>query len=128
VTDVPGSSAYFLGSVVTYANAAKEELLGVDPETLRESGAVSEETAIAMARGARERFGTDVALSVTGIAGPDGGSVEKPVGTVHFGLASRDGATVAKKRLFVGDRSIVRRAASIHALEMLRRFLAGEEA
>jgi len=128
VTDVPGSSEYFLGSVVTYANAAKEELLGVDAETLRQWGAVSEQTAIAMARGARERFGADVAVSVTGIAGPDGGSAEKPVGTVHFGLASRDGTTIGKKRLFVGDRGIVRRAASIHALEMLRRFLAGEEA
>jgi nicotinamide-nucleotide amidase len=128
VTDVPGSSDYFLGAVVTYANAAKEGLLGVASATLRERGAVSEEAALAMARGARERFDADVAVSVTGIAGPDGGSAEKPVGTVHFGLAARDGTTLAKKRLFIGDRGVVRRAASIQALELLRRYLSGEEA
>ena len=128
VTDVPGSSQYFLGSVVSYANAAKETLLDVPEEALRRHGAVSAETALAMARGARQRFGADVAVSVTGIAGPDGGSVEKPVGTVHFGLAARDGKEIAKKRLFVGDRAVVRRAASIQALETLRRYLSGEEA
>jgi nicotinamide-nucleotide amidase len=128
VTDVPGSSEYFLGAVVTYANAAKENLLGVDPATLRAVGAVSSETAIAMARGAQARFDADVAVSVTGIAGPDGGTAEKPVGTVYFGLAARGGATLAKKRLFVGDRAVVRRAASVQALELLRRHLAGEEA
>ncbi len=128
LTDVPGSSDYFLGSVVSYANAAKEGFLGVDPETIRRFGAVSPETARAMAGGALERFGADVAVSVTGIAGPDGGSPEKPVGTVHFGLASRGGAIVLKKRLFAGDRSVVRRAAAVQALELLRRFLAGEEA
>ena len=128
LTDVPGSSRYFLGSVVSYANGAKEALLGVDPETLRRWGAVSSETARAMARGARERFDADLAVAVTGIAGPDGGTPEKPVGTVHFGLAARGGAEIEKKRQFVGDRSVVRRAASVHALELLRRFLAGEEA
>jgi nicotinamide-nucleotide amidase len=127
VTDVPGSSEYFLGAVVTYANAAKERLLSVGPETLRERGAVSEEAALAMAIGAREKFDADVAVSITGIAGPDGGSAEKPVGTVHFGLAARGGRTLAKKRLFVGDRAVVRRAASIQALELLRRYLSGEE-
>ena len=128
VTDVPGSSVYFLGGVVTYANDAKENLLDVDPEILRRYGAVSEETARAMARGVRDRFGADIGLSVTGIAGPDGGTPEKPVGTVHFGLTARSGTELAKKRLFVGDRAVVRRAASIQALELLRRFLAGEEA
>ena len=128
VTDVAGSSAYFLGGVVTYANDAKEDLLGVNSETLRRFGAVSEETARAMARGVRDRFGADVGLSVTGIAGPDGGTPEKPVGTVHFGLSARSGTELGKKRLFVGDRAVVRRAASIQALELLRRFLAGEEA
>ena len=127
LTDVPGSSEYFLGAVVSYANAAKEGFLGVDPETLRRFGAVSPETALAMARGALDRFGADVAASVTGIAGPDGGSAEKPVGTVHFGLAARDGAAVTKKRLFGGDRTVVRRASAVQALELLRRFLAGEE-
>lgn len=128
LTDVPGSSEYFLGSVVSYANEAKEGFLGVDPETIRRHGAVSPETALAMARGALERFGSDVAVSVTGIAGPDGGSAEKPVGTVHFGLVSRAGEPVLKRRLFGGDRSVVRRAASVQALELLRRFLAGDEA
>ena len=127
VTDVPGSSEYFLGSVVSYANAAKESFLGVDPATLRAAGAVSDETAIAMARGALERFGADIAVSVTGIAGPDGGTPEKPVGTVHFGLAVRGGGAIAKKRLYGGDRVVVRRAASVQALELLRRHLAGEE-
>ncbi len=126
LTDVPGSSEYFLGAVVSYANAAKEGLLGVGAGTLRAHGAVSEEAALEMARGALERFGADVAVSVTGIAGPDGGSADKPVGTVHFGLAARGGATAAKKRLFVGDRSVVRRAASVQALELLRRHLMGE--
>lgn len=127
VTDVPGSSDYFLGAVVTYSNAAKEGLLGVDPAALRASGAVSSETAVAMARGAQARFEAGVAVSVTGIAGPDGGSAEKPVGTVYFGLAARDGATLSKRRLFVGDRAVIRRAASVQALELLRRHLAGEE-
>jgi len=127
LTDVPGSSEYFLGAVVSYANAAKEGFLGVDPETIRRSGAVSPETALAMARGALDRFGADVAVSATGIAGPEGGTPEKPVGTVHFGLAARDGAAVAKKRLFGGDRAVVRRASAVQALELLRRFLAGEE-
>jgi nicotinamide-nucleotide amidase len=126
LTDVPGSSEYFLGSVVSYANAAKQDMLGVTAETLRAHGAVSPEAAQEMACGARERFDADLALSVTGIAGPDGGSAEKPVGTVYFALAQRDGDGVAKKRLFVGDRSVVRRAASIHALELVRRHLAGE--
>jgi nicotinamide-nucleotide amidase len=128
LTDVPGSSDYFLGAVVSYANEAKEGFLGVDPETIRRFGAVSPETARAMASGALDRFGADVAVSVTGIAGPAGGSPEKPVGTVHFGLVARDGATVLKKRLFGGDRSVVRRAAAVQALELLRRFLAGDEA
>lgn len=127
LTDVPGSSEYFLGSIVSYANSAKETLLAVDAATLRASGAVSQESALSMARGARERFDADVAVSVTGIAGPDGGSAEKPVGTVFFGLAARGGQTLAKKRLFVGDRAVVRRAASVQALELLRGFLAGEE-
>lgn len=128
LTDVPGSSEYFLGSVVSYANAAKAALLGVHEETLRQRGAVSEQSALEMARGVREKFDSDLAVSVTGIAGPDGGSAEKPVGTVYFGLAVRLGEGLAKKRLFVGDRAVVRRAASIQALELLRRHLAGEGA
>lgn len=127
VTDVAGSSDYFLGGVVSYANGAKEELLGVGDETLRAHGAVSEETAREMARGARERFGADVAAAITGIAGPGGGTDEKPVGTVWFAIADRDGREVAKKRSFVGDRSLVRRTASVHALELVRRHLMSGE-
>lgn len=125
VTDVAGSSDYFLGGVVSYANEAKERLLGVSEETLRLHGAVSEQGAREMARGARERFGADLAAAVTGIAGPGGGSDEKPVGTVFFALARRDGGELARKRSFVGDRAMVRRTASLAALEMVRRDLDG---
>ena len=125
ITDVAGSSDYFLGGVVSYGNPAKESFLGVRPETLLAGGAVSEETAREMARGARDRFGADLAAAVTGIAGPSGGSEEKPVGTVWFAVADRDGRETAKRRAFVGDRAVVRRAASIHALELVRRHLVG---
>ncbi|HEX4439236.1 MAG TPA: competence/damage-inducible protein A [Thermoanaerobaculia bacterium] len=125
LTDVPGSSAYFVGSVVSYANDAKERLLGVSAETLRAHGAVSAPAALEMARGARERFDADVAVAITGIAGPDGGTPEKPVGTVFFAIVSRGGASVEKKRLLVGDRAVIRRTAALHALELLRRMLAG---
>ncbi len=128
ITDVPGSSEYFLGGVVSYANPAKETLLGVRAETLESEGAVSERTAIEMARGARERFDADIAISVTGIAGPEGGSVAKPVGTVFTGLSSRDGTAFARKRVFGGDRPAIRRAASLQALELLRRHLTGAPA
>jgi nicotinamide-nucleotide amidase len=123
LTDVPGSSAYFRGSVVSYANDAKEELLGVSEATLKAHGAVSSESAAEMARGARERFDADIAAAITGIAGPDGGTAEKPVGTVFFAVVRRDGTPATKKRLFGGDRGVVRRAAAIHALELLRREL-----
>ena len=125
LTDVPGSSAYFLGSVISYANEAKANLLGVAEATIRAHGAVSAESAVEMARGARERFDSDFAMAITGIAGPDGGTPEKPVGTVFLALASRSGPEISKKRLFVGDRSVIRRASAIHALELLRRHLSG---
>jgi nicotinamide-nucleotide amidase len=125
LTDVPGSSEYFLGSVVSYANEAKERLLGVSPETLRAHGAVSAPAAAEMARGARERFDADLAVAITGIAGPDGGTPEKPVGTVFFAIASRDGTVLGKKRNLLGDRGVIRRTAALHALEMLRRLLSG---
>jgi nicotinamide-nucleotide amidase len=127
VTDVPGSSAYFLGGVVSYGNGAKESFLGVREETLRAHGAVSEQAALEMARGAVEKFGADVAASVTGIAGPDGGTEEKPVGTVWFAIADRGGREVAKRRAFLGDRGHVRRSASVHALELVRRHVVGWE-
>jgi nicotinamide-nucleotide amidase len=125
LTDVPGSSAYFLGSVVSYANSAKADLLDVSAETLAAHGAVSSEAAREMAEGARRRFDADLAVSITGIAGPDGGSTEKPVGTVFFALAERGGEGVGNKRNFGGDRATIRRASAIHAMEMLRRRLAG---
>jgi competence/damage-inducible protein CinA-like protein len=124
LTDAPGSSQYFLGGVVPYADAAKRELLAVSEETLRERGAVSSETASEMARGALERFRADLAVAVTGIAGPDGGTHEKPVGTVYFAVAQRDGRQIGKKQEFVGDRSAVRMAASQFALELVRRTVA----
>jgi nicotinamide-nucleotide amidase len=125
VTDVAGSSDYFLGGVVSYSNQVKSSLLGVSEETLRSHGAVSEASAREMARGARERFGADLAAAVTGIAGPGGGSEAKPVGTVFVAVSGRDGLDVARKRFFNGDRQTVRRAAALLALELVRRSLAG---
>ena len=125
VTDVAGSSDYFVGGLVAYANSAKAGLLGVSEETLRRHGAVSEESAREMAHGARSDFGADVALAVTGIAGPGGGSEEKPVGTVYFALAGPNGDTYARRRSFGGDRATVRRAAALAGLEIIRRRLAG---
>ena len=90
ITNLPGSSAYYVGGLVTYANEMKETHLGVQPETLLAHGAVSEEAALEMARGARKRMGADVALATTGIAGPGGGTPEKPVGLVHVALSAAD--------------------------------------
>lgn len=118
ITAVPGSSTVFAGGVISYANAVKERVLGVAPETLATVGAVSAETAAQMAAGARRLLGTDLAVSVTGIAGPDGGSDAKPVGLVWFGLATAAG-TRTEKCLFCGDRAHVREQAVIHALGML---------
>jgi PncC family amidohydrolase len=91
ITDVPGSSAVLLGGIVSYSNEAKERLLGVSHDALLQQGAVSEEVACQMARGARERLGADVAVSVTGIAGPDGGTPEKPLGLTWIGLSDAHG-------------------------------------
>jgi nicotinamide-nucleotide amidase len=120
VTDVPGASEIFRGGVVSYANTAKEKFLGVRAETLKTFGAVSEETAREMAAGARERFGSDFALAVTGIAGPGGGTPEKPVGTVFIALASAEGVEV-KKFLNVWERAIFKQVTATQALEWLRR-------
>jgi len=94
LTNMPGSSAYFLGGVIAYDDSAKTNLLGVLAETIKEKGAVSAECALEMARGARRIFGADLALSVTGIAGPGGGTAEKPVGTVYIALAGPSVETV----------------------------------
>ena len=120
VTEVPGSSRYFIEGAVTYSNEAKIRTLGVKPETLEEFGAVSSQTAEEMAAGMRDRAGTDYAISVTGIAGPDGGTEEKPVGTVFLGLADADG-TRSKKFTFPGDRYLIRWRTSQAALDLLRR-------
>jgi nicotinamide-nucleotide amidase len=119
LTDVAGSSRYFPGGFVTYSNELKVKLLGVDEEVLEREGAVSETVAQAMAEGARKALGTDYALSVTGIAGPDGGTEEKPVGTVFIGLATPRGTHTKGIRL-PGDRDRVRIFAVNAALDMLR--------
>jgi nicotinamide-nucleotide amidase len=125
VTDVPGSSDYFLGAAVTYANAAKADLVGVSAATLERHGAVSEETAREMALGARKRFGATIGLSTTGIAGPGGGTPEKPVGTVHIALDAADGTRLHKRLLLPGERSLIRRWTTSTALGMLRKHLLG---
>jgi nicotinamide-nucleotide amidase len=125
VTDIPGSSDYFLGAAVTYANAAKADLVGVSAGTLERYGAVSEETAREMALGARKRFGATVGLATTGIAGPGGGTPEKPVGTIHIALDAADGTRVHKRLLLPGDRALIRRWTTSTALGMLRKHLLG---
>jgi nicotinamide-nucleotide amidase len=116
VTSVPGSSAWFERGFVTYSNVAKEEMLGVRRETLERFGAVSEETAIEMARGALRRSHATVAVAVTGVAGPAGGTAAKPVGLVCFAWASA-GETRSESRRFDGDRAAVRRQAVERALQ-----------
>ena len=123
LTDHPGSSSYFLGAVVAYDNRIKETLLGVSPELLREHGAVSEAVARAMAEGARARLGAAWAVSTTGVAGPDGGTAEKPVGLVHFAVAGPSG-THAESHRFSGNRDMVRTQAAAKALDLLRRQVA----
>jgi len=122
ITDLSGSSAYFLEGAVTYSNDTKIRHLQVPPELLEKEGAVSSATAMAMARGIRKASGSDIALAVTGIAGPDGGSEEKPVGTVFLALAGRSDCT-AKRYQFNGDRERIRRMTAFTALDWLRRHL-----
>lgn len=108
VTEVPGSSAWFDRGFVTYSNAAKVQMLGVSPKTLETYGAVSAETATEMATGALAHSDADVAVAVTGIAGPDGGTAEKPVGTVFIAWAYKDGAVKVIKKQFAGNRRQIR--------------------
>jgi nicotinamide-nucleotide amidase len=122
ITGVPGSSAYFERGVMVYSNRAKQELLGVDEAILRTHGAVSAPCAEAMVRGVCERAGTACGLAITGIAGPDGGTPAKPVGTVFIGLAV-DGRVSARRFRFSGDRASVKWQSSVMALDMLRRAL-----
>lgn len=120
LTDVPGSSAVLDRGFVTYSNAAKQQVLGVPPSTLRAYGEVSRQTAEAMARGVLAKSRVDLAVAVTGIAGPGGGSAEKPVGLVHFAVASRDGTTMHDAKRY-GDigRAEVRHKSVLQALAML---------
>ncbi|MFQ5736916.1 MAG: CinA family protein [Thermodesulfobacteriota bacterium] len=122
ITEVPGCSAYFRGGVVAYANDAKKRLLGVSAATLDRHGAVSAQTATEMAEGARKRLQADVSVSITGIAGPGGGSAAKPVGTVYCAVSSRDGTKV-ERFLFEGGRKAVRRASALAAIDGLIRLL-----
>ena len=115
IVDVPGASAVFPGGAVTYASSVKTALLGVPEELIRERGVVSSDVAAAMAEGARKRFGTDLAVSVTGVAGPDGGTPETPVGCVYIGVAVKD-ETVTFREDIPGDREEVRRAAAERAI------------
>ena len=119
LTDIAGSSDVVERGFVTYSNAAKTELLGVPAALIARVGAVSEEVARAMAAGAVAHAPVDLAVAVTGIAGPGGGSAEKPVGLVHFALARRGGTPRAEHHVFPGDRDAVRRATVVRALEML---------
>jgi nicotinamide-nucleotide amidase len=120
LTDIAGSSAYFLEGVITYSNEAKKRALGVPAETLESFGAVSSQTAEAMAQGVRQRAGTDYGIAVTGIAGPDGGSDEKPVGTVFIGYSDKT-VTKSLRLTLPGDRYLIRWRSSQAALDYLRR-------
>ncbi len=124
LTEIAGSSSVFERGFVTYSNAAKAELLGVPPDLLAQHGAVSEAVARAMAEGALAHAAADLALAVTGIAGPGGGSAEKPVGLVHFALARRGGATVALAQQFTEtSRSTIRLAAIGQAIALFEQAL-----
>ncbi|HEX3844276.1 MAG TPA: nicotinamide-nucleotide amidase [Steroidobacteraceae bacterium] len=126
LTDVPGSSAWVDSGYVTYSNTAKVRAVGVSERTLAEFGSVSEATVREMAIGALRASGVEMAIAVSGVAGPDGGTAEKPVGTVWFALATAEAqgpATVSEQRLFSGDRDQVRRQAVEHALRLALRLL-----
>jgi nicotinamide-nucleotide amidase len=126
ITDVPGASLCFAYGIVSYSNGAKESLLGVSPHTLEQSGAVSEATVREMAEGVIRLSGADLAVAVSGIAGPDGGSAEKPVGTVWFAWAEQGKGKTrvhAKLHCFAGDRRTVREKTVVVALQGLRELL-----
>ncbi|NLK08129.1 MAG: competence/damage-inducible protein A [Firmicutes bacterium] len=122
LTNVPGSSDYYMQGAVTYSNLAKETVLGVDPRLIEDYGAVSEQTAKAMALGVRQWAGTDIGLGITGIAGPGGGTSAKPVGLVYFSLSSSE-KEIVDKRVFSGDRLQIKERAALAALDLVRRHL-----
>ncbi len=126
-TEAPGSSLWFSGGVVTYSDEAKAELLGVDPELIEKVGAVSPEVALEMADGALRRFGADAACSITGVAGPDGGTAEKPVGYVCFCAKLATGEVLARDPVLPGDRGEIRQRSTVVALHLLRYLLESRE-
>ncbi|WNP36704.1 nicotinamide-nucleotide amidase [Enterobacter kobei] len=119
ITDIAGSSAWFERGFVTYSNEAKSQMIGVKPATLEQHGAVSEPVVVEMAIGAIKAARADYAISISGIAGPDGGTASKPVGTVWFGFASATGEGITRCECFSGDRENVRRQATAYALQTL---------
>jgi nicotinamide-nucleotide amidase len=123
IVEIAGASRAFFGGIVAYDNAVKQSLLGVRAETLAQFGAVSEETAIEMAQGARKALNVDFALATTGIAGPDGGSAEKPVGLVWFALVDDTGVVTTQRSTFPGQRMDVRDRAAMTALSLIWRRL-----
>jgi nicotinamide-nucleotide amidase len=127
ITDLPGASTYMAGGVVSYSNEAKAQLLGVDPSLIEERGAVSSEVAEAMALGALDRFEADVAVAITGIAGPDGGSEEKPVGYVCFNARLADGTAIAREPVIPGGRADIRERSALVGMHLLRILLSGEK-
>ncbi|HEX6153338.1 MAG TPA: competence/damage-inducible protein A [Solirubrobacterales bacterium] len=127
VTDLAGASEYFAGGVVAYSNEAKAEMLGVDPGLIEAHGAVSPEVAEAMAVGALERFDADVAVSITGVAGPGGGSEEKPVGYVCFNARLADGTSIARDPVIPGGRLDIRERSALVGMHLLRMLLGEEE-
>jgi nicotinamide-nucleotide amidase len=124
LTNIPGSSDYALGGIVAYSNGVKQALLHVRSETLMTYGAVSEQTAAEMAAGAREALGVDVAVSITGIAGPGGGTAEKPVGLTYIGLSASDGVRMVERHVWSGDREAVKAASADAALQLILKALA----
>jgi nicotinamide-nucleotide amidase len=124
ITDVPGSSAYFLGGIIAYSNTSKIEILGVPAQTIERNGAVSDRTAACMAKGILNNFACDIGIGVTGIAGPGGGSEQKPAGTVFIGVANDD-RELARGFTFKGSRQEIKSASVKAALELACEFLEG---
>jgi nicotinamide-nucleotide amidase len=127
ITDLEGASEYMAGGVVAYSNEAKRDLLGVDPDLIEAKGAVSPEVAEAMAIGALERFGAEVAVSITGIAGPGGGSEEKPIGYVCFNARLADGTSIARAPVIPGGRLDIRERSALVGMHLLRMLLGEKE-
>jgi PncC family amidohydrolase len=126
LTEVPGSSAYFLGGVIAYADSVKESLLGVPPGVIQEYGAVSAECALAMARGVRDLLGADLGVSITGVAGPGGGTEDKPVGTTYLAFVGPSSERVEHK-VWHGDRADNRAQSARFALQMIIEYLQGSK-